>query len=206
MTGDGPTHLARRPAALLPELARLPRARRPARREELAERYGDAPGARDVARQQRVRLPPDPATPTSRGRVPALARSDRYGDLDALNAAWGTAFWSQRYGDFDEIVPPRRAPDVANPTQRSTTRGSPPTRCSVLRGERDVLRRVDAGRPDHDELHGGASSRWTTGAGRRQDVVSRRQLPRSDGPGPARRASRSRATSCASLPAGGRGC
>ncbi|MGH3322347.1 MAG: beta-galactosidase [Streptosporangiaceae bacterium] len=31
----------------------------------------------------------------------------RYGDLDALNDAWGTAFWSQRYGAWEEILPPR---------------------------------------------------------------------------------------------------
>jgi beta-galactosidase len=42
----------------------------------------------------------------------------RYGDLDFLNEAWGTAFWSQRYGDWDEILPPRSAPTFANPTQR----------------------------------------------------------------------------------------
>ncbi len=41
----------------------------------------------------------------------------RYGDLGALNRAWGTAFWSQRYGDWQEIVPPRAAPYVHNPTQ-----------------------------------------------------------------------------------------
>lgn len=41
----------------------------------------------------------------------------RYGDLDALNRAWGTAFWSQRYGDWQEVVPPRAAPYVHNPTQ-----------------------------------------------------------------------------------------
>ncbi|SDT23419.1 beta-galactosidase [Microlunatus soli] len=43
---------------------------------------------------------------------------DRYGDLDALNAAWGTTFWSQRYSDWAEIIPPRRAPYVINPSQR----------------------------------------------------------------------------------------
>lgn len=42
----------------------------------------------------------------------------RYGSLDALNAAWGTAFWSQRYGDWDEIQPPRAAPTFQNPTQQ----------------------------------------------------------------------------------------
>jgi beta-galactosidase len=42
----------------------------------------------------------------------------RYGDLDALNEAWGTAFWSQRYGEWGEILPPRSAPTFANPTQQ----------------------------------------------------------------------------------------
>ena len=41
---------------------------------------------------------------------------ERYGDIDALNAAWGTWFWSQRYHDFDEIVPPRLAPYSVNPS------------------------------------------------------------------------------------------
>ena len=41
-------------------------------------------------------------------------------DVDALNAAWGTAFWSQQYNGFDEIYPPRdtadrTANDGANP-------------------------------------------------------------------------------------------
>ena len=32
---------------------------------------------------------------------------DRYGTIDAVNDAWGTAFWAQRMNDFSEIVPPR---------------------------------------------------------------------------------------------------
>jgi len=43
---------------------------------------------------------------------------ERYGTLDTLNFAWGTAFWSQTYGDWDEIYPPRRSPAHANPTQK----------------------------------------------------------------------------------------
>jgi len=31
----------------------------------------------------------------------------RYGDLDRLNRAWTGAFWSQRYGDWGHILPPR---------------------------------------------------------------------------------------------------
>lgn len=42
----------------------------------------------------------------------------RYGDLDRLNAAWGTSFWSQRYADWGEIMPARRAPYLINPTQQ----------------------------------------------------------------------------------------
>lgn len=42
----------------------------------------------------------------------------RYRDIGALNDAWGTAFWSQRYGDFEEVLPPRAAPSLSNPTQQ----------------------------------------------------------------------------------------
>lgn len=42
----------------------------------------------------------------------------RYSSLEALNEAWGTAFWSQHYGDWQEINAPRRMPAQANPTQK----------------------------------------------------------------------------------------
>ncbi|MFI9583257.1 beta-galactosidase [Streptomyces sp. NPDC052236] len=42
---------------------------------------------------------------------------ERHGSLDALNESWGTAFWSQRYDDWDEILPPRRAQYMKNPGQ-----------------------------------------------------------------------------------------
>ncbi|MFE6761215.1 beta-galactosidase [Streptomyces sp. NPDC057689] len=41
----------------------------------------------------------------------------RYGTLDTLNEAWGTAFWSQRYDAWTEILPPRKAQYMKNPTQ-----------------------------------------------------------------------------------------
>ncbi|HEY6801460.1 MAG TPA: beta-galactosidase [Agromyces sp.] len=43
--------------------------------------------------------------------------ADRYETIDALNDAWGTNFWSQRYGGFDEVFPPRKAPYSVNPGQ-----------------------------------------------------------------------------------------
>lgn len=42
----------------------------------------------------------------------------RYGNVEALNEAWGTAFWSQRYDNFAEILPPGIAPTTLNPTQQ----------------------------------------------------------------------------------------
>jgi len=41
----------------------------------------------------------------------------RYGTLDALNSAWGTAFWSQRYSAWEQILPPRITVSTNNPTQ-----------------------------------------------------------------------------------------
>ncbi|MFF0228433.1 beta-galactosidase [Streptomyces sp. NPDC004629] len=41
----------------------------------------------------------------------------RYGTLDALNTAWGTAFWSQHYDSWDGILPPRHVHYLKNPTQ-----------------------------------------------------------------------------------------
>ena len=42
----------------------------------------------------------------------------KYSTLDQLNFAWGTEFWSQIYGDWEEIHPPKKAPSYANPTQQ----------------------------------------------------------------------------------------
>jgi beta-galactosidase len=41
----------------------------------------------------------------------------KYQTIEALNAAWGTAFWSQSYGSFEQILPPRATPAFPNPAQ-----------------------------------------------------------------------------------------
>ncbi|KOX10395.1 beta-galactosidase [Micromonospora sp. NRRL B-16802] len=66
---------------------------------------------------------------------------ERYGDLDRLNDAWGTAFWSQRYGDWAGINPPRSAPTFANPTQQlDFLRFSSDEQRAQLRAERALLK------------------------------------------------------------------
>jgi beta-galactosidase len=42
----------------------------------------------------------------------------RYTSADALNAAWGTAFWSQEYRSFEEVDPPNLTVTEANPAHR----------------------------------------------------------------------------------------
>jgi len=44
--------------------------------------------------------------------------ADRYGDLDGLNRAWGTAFWGQHYTDWSHVGAPAAAPSTVNPAQR----------------------------------------------------------------------------------------
>jgi beta-galactosidase len=41
----------------------------------------------------------------------------RHGNVAGINSAWGTDFWSQRYGDIEEINPPRAMPTFTNPGQ-----------------------------------------------------------------------------------------
>ena len=67
--------------------------------------------------------------------------ADRYGDIEKLNDAWGTTFWSQHYATFDEVLPPRITPAVPNPTQQlDFARFSSDALLDYHRAERDVLR------------------------------------------------------------------
>jgi beta-galactosidase len=66
----------------------------------------------------------------------------RYGSLDALNTAWGTAFWSQGYGDWAEVLPPRHAHYLKNPTQvLDFKRFTSDMLLECYTAERDIVRR-----------------------------------------------------------------
>ena len=67
----------------------------------------------------------------------------RYATLAALNEAWGTAFWSQHYTAWDEILPPRRTPYFANPTQQlDFLRFSSDALLDLFQMERAILKDV----------------------------------------------------------------
>jgi beta-galactosidase len=85
--------------------------------EQLAERYGEHPAVAlwHINNEYGCHVPAcycDQCAAAFRRWL-----QERYGSLGALNEAWGTAFWSQRYGDWDEIQPPRAAPAFRNPSQ-----------------------------------------------------------------------------------------
>ena len=72
----------------------------------------------------------------------------KYGDIETLNDAWGTAFWSQRYSAFEEILTPRLAAAHPNPSQQlDFKRFSSDALKQHLRAERDILRQVSPGIP-----------------------------------------------------------
>jgi beta-galactosidase len=80
---------------------------------------------------------------------------ERHRDVDALNRAWGTEFWSQRYGSFEEVSPPRRAPTFRNPGHLLDWRRF----CSdalldCYRAERDALRRATPNVPVTTNFYG----------------------------------------------------
>jgi beta-galactosidase len=80
----------------------------------LAERYGDHPA---VALWH---VHNEYTTLCSCDHVAEAFRTwllDRHGSLDALNEAWGTAFWSQRYTAWEQIMPPRATQWHRNPGQ-----------------------------------------------------------------------------------------
>lgn len=68
---------------------------------ELAKRYGKNPAVVGWQLDNEPNSPPD-FSPSSQQAFREWLRA-RYKTIDALNREWGTAFWSLRYNDFDQI-------------------------------------------------------------------------------------------------------
>ncbi|GAA4199503.1 beta-galactosidase [Actinocatenispora rupis] len=68
---------------------------------------------------------------------------DRYGDVNALNEAWSTTFWAQRYTDFEQVLPPRVAPTFPNPAQQiDYARFSSDAQLACYLAEKEILNRI----------------------------------------------------------------
>lgn len=65
----------------------------------------------------------------------------RYGTLDALNDAWGTLFWGQKYSAWEQIDAPRVSGSVVNQTQQlDFSRFSNDQLIACMRVEREQIR------------------------------------------------------------------
>lgn len=79
----------------------------------------------------------------------------RYGTIEALNEAWGTAFWSQRYGRWEEVLPPLKAPYSRNPAQLlDYHRFMSDMWLECYLAERDIIRAAGAGQPISTNMMG----------------------------------------------------
>ncbi len=71
----------------------------------------------------------------------------RYGDVDALNTAWGNVFWSMEYRSFGEIDPPNLTVTEANPAHwLDYRRFASDEVVSFNRVQVDILRKNSPGR------------------------------------------------------------
>ncbi|MEW1708308.1 beta-galactosidase [Microbacterium sp. NPDC089190] len=65
----------------------------------------------------------------------------RYGTVAAVNTAWGTSFWSQRYSDWGQILPPMAALSLRNPGQLlDFQRFSSDQQLELYRAEAEIIR------------------------------------------------------------------
>ncbi|MBB2976504.1 beta-galactosidase [Microbacterium endophyticum] len=68
---------------------------------------------------------------------------NKYGAIETLNAAWGTAFWGHHYTDFAQVIPPRHSRTQHNPgLLLDFDRFTSDSLLSHYLAEREVLRRV----------------------------------------------------------------
>jgi beta-galactosidase len=74
--------------------------------------------------------------------------AQRYGQVAALNAAWGTVFWSQEYRHFDEVDLPVGTVTEANPSHRLDWRRFASDEVAAFNREQvHILREASPGRP-----------------------------------------------------------
>ncbi|WP_030862857.1 beta-galactosidase [Streptomyces sp. NRRL S-37] len=115
---------------------------------KLAERYGDHPALAMWHVHNEYGVPVSACYCDSCAAHFRRWLEREYSTVDAVNEAWGTAFWGQRYAAFDEINPPRRTPTAGNPAQAlDYRRFADATMRENFTAERDILHRLSPGVP-----------------------------------------------------------
>ena len=110
--------------------------------EQLARRYGSHPGVVLWHVHNEYGAPVSESYDDASVAAFRTWLQARYGSLDALNAAWGTLFWGQKYNAWDEIDAPRISASVSNQGQRlDFARFTSNAMLECFIAERDVIRR-----------------------------------------------------------------
>jgi beta-galactosidase len=116
--------------------------------EQLARRYGKHPAVALWHVHNEYGVPVNACYCEASGEEFRSWLRARYQTLDALNTAWGTAFWGQHYGDWAHIDAPRVTPTVGNPAQQlDYARFTDETLRGNFIAERDILHRLAPGVP-----------------------------------------------------------
>jgi beta-galactosidase len=149
----------------------------------LAERYGGHPAVAlwHVHNEYATRCVCDHAADGFRRWL-----QRRHGSLDAVNSAWGTAFWSQRYAHWEEILPPRATQWHHNPAQMLDFRRYwSDEALAAYREQRDAIR-AHSDRPVTTNLMMPGYQNLDLWAwGREVDLVGIDHYPDAPGPGAA---------------------
>ncbi|WP_020138453.1 beta-galactosidase [Streptomyces sp. 351MFTsu5.1] len=114
----------------------------------LAERYADHPGLAMWHVHNEYGVPVSACWCDSCADHFRRWLETRYGGVDGVNEAWGTAFWGQHYTSLEQIDPPRTAATVGNPGQAlDYRRFADATMRENFCTERDILHRLSPGIP-----------------------------------------------------------
>ena len=109
----------------------------------LAERYGDHPALALWHVHNEYGAPVGESFSTFSQEAFRRWVLERYGSLEAVNAAWGTAFWGQVFGEPEDIHAPLPTPSMQNPSlELDWRRFSSAQILDCFRAERDVLREI----------------------------------------------------------------
>ncbi|MFF7486947.1 beta-galactosidase [Streptomyces luteogriseus] len=115
---------------------------------KLAERYGDHPALAMWHVHNEYGVPVSACYCDSCAAHFRRWLATTYGTVDAVNEAWGTAFWGQRYAALEDINPPRLTPAAVNPAQAlDYKRFADATMRENFVAERDILHRLSPGVP-----------------------------------------------------------
>lgn len=109
----------------------------------VAERYGTHPALRMWHVSNEIGNENGRCFSEETGAAFRVWLAARFGDVEQLNAAWGTAFWGHHYTSFDQIEPPRGARTGHNPALLlDFERFTSDALIGHYRAERDVLREI----------------------------------------------------------------